>query len=341
MPRTRNAEWPLAFALAGIAISGGILAFFAYLEGKPILSEVFLTVFATTLGVGLALTATKSIFTTRVIPTRIAIGGSHGVGKTVYANVVATRLAESESTLLRFTPETLTAQHTYIALKELRADRFPSRTSTSNIDRYRGTVELLSQSPVSRLLHGRIAIELEIADSAGELWDEIADSVELRSARLIESSFFEYVGESSALLYFIPADTLKENPEKIADQVDDLRSTLQILRSIDPEKGGLLSKPVGIVVSKADLLTPMELAAVRSTLGSTSSEFNPTNLDPSFRASIERLEHLTILLSRQVQSFQGFAISALRAAKSNAIQRDPLISVEEPIEWVIREILRS
>jgi len=340
MRRSRNQEWLLA---AGVAT--GTIALFSgavgLLRERSISSEVLLAIIATGIGVAFTLVATKSILTTRVIPTRIAIGGSHGVGKTIYANVVATRLAESDSDLLRFTPETLTAQHTYLVLKELRAHRFPSKTPTSNIDRYRGTVELLRQSPASRLLQGRIAIELELGDSAGELWDEIADTADLRSAPLIESSFFEYVGESSALLYFIPADTMKEDPEGVADQVDDLRSTLQILRSIDPERGGLLSKPVAVIVSKADLLEPQELQAVRNTLGSSVSDFDPAILDPRFRASIERLEHLTILLSRQVCAYRGFAISALSAAKVHSTVPDPLIRVEEPIEWVIREVLRS
>jgi len=340
MPRRRSQEWLVAIGVA-IATVTLLSAAVGLVRERHIPLEVFLAIIGTGIGVTLALVATKSILTIRVIPTRIAIGGSHGVGKTVYANVVATRLAESDSDLLRFTPETLTAQHTYLALKELRSNRFPSRTPTSNIDRYRGTVELLRQSPASRLLQGRIAIELELGDSAGELWDEIADTADLRSARLIESSFFEYVGESSALLYFIPADTLKEDPEGVADQVDDLRSTLQILRSIDPERGSLLSKPVAVIVSKADLLEPGELQAVRHTLGSSPSDFNPAILDPRFRASIERLEHLTILLNRQVRAYRGFAISALRAVKAHSTAPDPLLRVEEPIEWIIREVLRS
>jgi hypothetical protein len=325
---------------AGVLIIGFLAFFAASRERSGPFSLAFAT-FAISLGAGLALIATKSILATRVVPTRIAIGGSHGVGKTVYSNVVATRLAEGESPVLRFTPETLTAQHTYLALKELRAQRFPSRTPTTSIDRYRGTVELLHQPPLSRLLEGRITVELELGDSAGELWDEIADTARRPSTGLIESSFFEYVGESSALLYFIPADALKGDPDAVADQVDDLRSTIQILRSIDPAAGGLLSKPVGIVVSKADLLAPGELQAIRNTLGSTSVDFDPAALDPQFRASIERLEHLAIVLGRQVRAFRGFVISALAAAQVRPAEGDSLVCVEEPVEWAIREILRS
>src|SRR6185312_2208381 len=119
--------------------------------------------------------ASRRILEVRTIPMTIALGGSTGVGKTVFANVVAGRLGEGDSPLLSFVPETRTAQHVYRVISGLRRGEWPPRTGADNIDRYRGTVELSRQPLPHRLLRGRIEFELEIGDSAGELWDEVAE----------------------------------------------------------------------------------------------------------------------------------------------------------------------
>ena len=303
------------------------------------------TLFAVTLpilfGLIFFVVAGRRVLSTRTIPTRIAIGGSPGAGKTVYTNVVAGRLGESESSILRFTPEARTAQQIYTTISDLRRKRWPPSTGRDEIDRYRGKVELLNRPFYSRLAQGRIEIDLELGDSAGQLWDEVADADRREPSRLIESTFFEYVGESSALLYFIAADTLQNDPTAVADHVDDLLSTLQVLRSIEVGGRPQLTKPIGVIISKADLLTDVELRTLRSVFDDTPSDPDARALEPGFCASMERIEHLTIVMSRQVRAFEGFIVSALRAAQRPAGSADSLVRVERPIEWAIRQVLRS
>lgn len=297
-------------------------------------------------GVGFALIAGRRVLATRTIPVTIAIGGAEKVGKTVYTNVVAGRLGESESASLRFTPEARTAQQVYRVISDLRRKRWPPSTGSDDIDRYRGKVELRDQPLYSRLVRGRIEFDLELGDSAGALWEEVAHPEPKESSRLIDSTFFEYVGESSALLYFIAADTLRGEPGRVADHVDDLVSTIQVLRNIEARGTPQLTKPIGVVISKADLLSRAELDALRGLFSSMFRGSEPTpRLDAGFSndfsASMERLEHLTTVMSRQVRACEGFIVSAIGAAQPGGSAKDPLASVEHPVEWVIREILRS
>ncbi len=322
----------IGVVISTVSVLGPVLG----LERSTLLAVTFPVI----VGVAFMLVAGRRVLMTRTIPARIAIGGSEGVGKTVYTNVVASRLAESESAILRFTPEARTAQQVYRVISDLRRERWPPSTGRDNIDRYRGKVELLYQPFYRRLIRGRIEFDLELGDSAGDLWDEVADPEPRELSRLIDSTFFEYVGESSALLYFIAADTLQKAPDQVADHVNDLLSTLQVLRSIEPRGEPQLTKPIGVIVSKADLLTTLELDALRGLFDDVPSP-DQELLAPRFLASLERLEHLTIVMTRQVRSFDGFIVSALRAADLSAGARDPLAGVEHPVEWVIRRILRS
>ncbi len=278
----------------------------------------------------------------RTIPLEIALGGSMGVGKTVFANVVSSVLSEGGSDNLSFVPETRTAQHVYRVISGLRRNEWPSRTGTDHIDRYRGRVELVHQPLVRRLIQGRIEFAVEIGDSAGELWDEVAKT-ERQPSRLIESNFFEYIGESTALLYFIDSETLQHEPERVADHVDDLLSTLQVLRSIEGRGRDRLRKPIAVVISKGDVLSHNEIEALNATLSGLDEVEARSwfDLEPVFRDSLTRLERLTAVMARQVESFSGHVISAVNAARHEEDDEDELRHVERPVEWVVREVLSS
>jgi Double-GTPase 2 len=285
------------------------------------------------------LVAGRRAVAVRTIPLDVALGGSVGVGKTVYANVVSNVLSEGQSELLSFVPETVTAQHVYRVISGLRRDEWPGRTGADHIDRYRGRVELVHQTLLARLIRGKIEFAVEIADSAGELWDEVGKE-EGTASRLIESTFFEYVGESTALLYFIDSETLKQSPDEVDDHVDDLLSTLQVLRSIEGRGRDLLRKPIAVVVSKADLLTHREISSLRSAFAGD-SESRTSDLSPMFRESLKRLDRLTSVMTRQTESFSGHVVSAINAADRQRDDPDALHHVERPIEWVVWQVLRS
>lgn len=328
-------EWVAASAavVAAVSVLGPALG----LKQGEVLA---LTVPALCSGV-LGLLAARRALATRTIPVRVAVGGAEGVGKTVYSNVVTSRLSEGESEMLRFTPETKTALHVYQVVNDLRRERWPGKTDRANMDRFRGTLEPVRQSRYSRVIQGRVEIDLEIGDSAGELWSAVGSARPDRPPWLIESGFFQYVGESSALLYFIPADAVLSDPGRVADHVDDLLSTVVALRNIEARSVAELAKPVGVVISKADLLDAPQLETLMGVFDGADTDVpdrRPT--EPRFLASVERLEHLTVVLARQERAFRGFVVSALLATRAGA-RTSELAAVERPIEWVVRQTMRS
>jgi hypothetical protein len=286
--------------------------------------------------------AGRRLTAVRRIPVTIALGGSSGVGKTVFANVVANRLSEGDSELLRFVPETRTAQRIYRVITDLRNGEWPANTGTDNIERYRGTVELAHQPLAGRLLQGRLEFGLEVGDSAGELWDELGESASGGAQRLIDSSFFEYIGESSALFYFIDALALRDEPDQVADQVDDLLSTLQVLRSLERGGARLVTKPIALIVSKADMIGPDELSMLTHFL-TAEPQAKVLGSAGHFSTSLEHLAYLDSVMERQAGAFRIFVVSSLR--DSHRVLggfEGPQVDVEDvvrPVEWTLRTVM--
>jgi hypothetical protein len=296
----------------------------------------------TTLASAFVAFAGRRVLEVRRIPVAVALGGAAGVGKTVFANVVCSRLSEGNSSWLAFTPETRTAQYVYRTISNLRRDQWPPRTGKDHIDRYRGVVSLPETGFVHRLLRGRTELELELGDMAGELWEEVGED-DVHASRLIESTFFEYVAESNALLYFIDSSFLEASPERVSDYVDDLLSALQVLRSIEGRGSSTLGKSVGLIFSKADLLSPAQNDALRRTFSLSRPSAGDAEVGARFEASLHRLEHLVAVLERQALSFEVFVVSALRSAEEMGLRRarEELVEpVESPLEWVVGNVMR-
>jgi hypothetical protein len=188
-----------------------------------------------------------------------------------------------------------------------------------------------------------VEFQLELADAAGENWEDLAHEQRgEKPAALIESTFFQFVAEDSdALFYFIAASDLLEEPERVAQQLADLSSTIVLLRSLSPHSADLrLDRPVGLVISKADLLTADQTRILERLLSSGSIRFSRAvdledqdyatmrasrstdykahgdqymdRIDPFFE-SIDILEELLAILDRQVRHWRGFVVSSILA----------------------------
>ena len=308
----------------------------------------------------------RRLYSVTVVNTTIALAGPPGVGKTVYINVLCNQLLEGSSHVLSFVPETQTVQHIYRTVGNIRDGRWPRQTSTDHIDRYKGTIGFNRIPLIRVMLNGRLEFEVEFGDAAGENWDELAKEAESRviqpesqngsSLRLIESNFFTYVGESDCLMYFIDASDFPKIPSRVAECVDDLLSTLQLLRAVDGVRPGMaLQRPIAIILSKVDAL-PSEyldqLAKVISQFdkGDVPDEesFGIDEIIPFFQ-SIEHLQRLVSVLSKQSRSYRLFLVSALAEATSgrtkNVIKGTSLRNWSEfrtqaPLEWMFQELWR-
>lgn len=319
------------------------------------------------------------LYRTIRVPVVLALGGPPGVGKTVFVNVLCSSLSEQESSMLSFLPETETAQQVYRVVGGLRQGVWPKRTTTDHIDRYRGKVGIRKGNSIVRLLlYGKLEFNLELGDAAGENWTSLAQesssslrregdvgtSIEIDSgsckpgkpvAKLIESTFFEYVGEADALLYFIGCDVIRSDARAVSEFVDDLISTIQVLRIIeDRNPTDLLRRPVAVILSKSDLLTPAEYSILQSFvyLRDRSSNDGPrleemqradTFDDVSFAGSVRQLEQLDAVLRRQCELYRTFIVSSVDRVTDEGnpvMTRSEAPSVVEPIEWIFMDLWR-
>ena len=311
----------------------------------------------------------RRLYSVTTVNTTIAIAGPSGVGKTVYINVLCSQLLDGASSSLSFVPETQTIQHIYQAVGNLRLGRWPKQTTTDHIDRYRGTIGL-TRLPITQIvLNGRLEFQVEFGDAAGENWKELAEEADSRvrlpsrdntsSIPLIESTFFTYVGESDCLLYFFDAADFMRSSQRVVESVDDLLSTLQLLRAVDGGGPNVpLQRPLAIIISKIDTLTENELRILTEMIDDlTANEAKvtelpaPTNIDHNdhFAISTIAFRRLVSVLARQSRSHNVFFVSALAEATSGrpgsvvdgaSLQNWAEFRTEASLEWMFRELWR-
>jgi hypothetical protein len=346
-----------------VVVSGAVAA----LSLAGIQRSVLVSILIPLVGIGvLLILAIRRLYTVRAIPITLALAGAPMVGKTVYVNALFGQLMEGRSELLSFVPEAKTAQHVYQTLRQMRRGVLP-QTGPDAIDRYRGKLGLTRMTHIRRLLAGRVEFDLEIGDTAGENWSGLAqessrrkvdslkvDSLEdLRFASedgpqgLISSTFFEYVGESDVLFYFIDISRLVESSHYAAEQADDLLSTLQLLKVIEGLRpGSPLRKPLALVLSKVDLLTRKQFVAIDDLLSaqprSAVSLGDDLAVLKEFRDSMLQLQRLVGVLESQTVNFRVFALSSVAEPGGawHAERLDPF-RVEQPLEWSFFALLKN
>lgn len=265
----------------------------------------------------------------RVFPARIALAGPPGAGKTVYANLSSKALSEIGLGSMQFTASTRTTQRVSRVIQALRYDQWPRSTTDDGLTLFQGLLRA-PRSLLERLMGGHTDIDLELADSAGELWRELAHGFEVRGYEdasdrgfpLRESSFFEYVANAHAVLYLLPADALLGDPASVKGMVDEFLTLVEILRDLEVRRGSS-PKRFGLVVAKADLLSNAE-AHLLSQLIESASEFSlelaaeksGPDLPPGFKQSILQIERFVASGRRNRDTVRVFAVSAIASALS-------------------------
>jgi GTPase SAR1 family protein len=321
--RTRMA---LTVTLLGATLAAGsVVAFLAYSasqSSQPFGSSlVILTVLSLVVALMSITFAVMARFSTKaLIPVRIAVAGTPGAGKTVLANVVYQLLMERTSAYLQFSPETRSAQAVFQVMQGLAKGKWPAPTSSDGIRLLRGKVVDARNTFRSRLLFGRVEFDLEIADSAGEVWAEFAkeyrETVDQRPL-LTQSTFYEYIAGSSAILYLLDSESLIKDPSNVRLAVEDLVSTVNLLQSStqgDWRTHLRLGKPIGLVFSKSDQLSDLEFDVLHDLFGE--GEFSAAGLEglsPRFLESLRYLERLKGLLERVVDRSDVFFVSSVGA----------------------------
>lgn len=299
-----------------------------------------------------------SVVTTTVT---IAVGGLQGVGKTVFINVLCNQLTEGRSGVLSFVPETRTAQRVFRAVGYIQRGRWPSTTGSDRIDYYRGTVGYVRKSVLSILANGRQEFKIEIGDSAGENWEKLADEAVGEAIdrtededmspvpRLIDSSFFTYVGESDSLFYLIDTGLFWKSHSMVSESVDDVLSTITLLRTVEGRgPGSRLERPISIVLAKIDLMDTKDRQVLERFISSDSyfpsDQYAP---DAEFVFSLRHIDRLREVLANQVANCQFFMVSSLAAIQAarvtDAVDEDlksGRYSTELPLEWTFSTLRR-
>jgi hypothetical protein len=256
---------------------------------------------------------------------QIALAGPPGVGKTSFINVAYGLLMEGHAKSLSFTSETKTAHSVYNAIGRLGQGRWPTPTTTDGLSLYRGSVRRRDPALLGTLMRGLIEVDLEIADSAGELWEDLSkEARKERPKQLVDSTFFDYVAKSDSLFYFIDSNAVLLAPSDVRSSVDDLLVTIQLLRAMggnDP----FLSMPITVIISKADLLSDMQDRALRELFapGEFSREASLSDEeDPLFTESISHLERLVSVLPKLTKRVTFYRLSSKSAAIEGRLADD-------------------
>lgn len=338
-------------------------------QGPSWVVPIVLAGLTTAVALLLLLTVRGSDRSARQYPVSIALAGSPGVGKTVFANVVEGLLMEGHGDGLVFTAEPQTARSVTRTLVDISEGKWPAPTKMDGVRLYKGRLGERNPRLLTRLIRGRVEFRLELGDSAGEHWENMGDGHPRGDSRwLVDSAFFPYVSQSDVILYFFDAARLRNSPEQVRRGVDDLLSAVHQLRSrID--RGDLdfqLPIPrIGIVVAKADALSPAQREIVSQLLFGH-AEFSIRDaevragkvpLASKFATSIGHLERAVATLDRIDMLHQGFVLSSIdgavaagivdppvpgdRPPSQSAIRHRQIQGVMAPIYWAIRQSWRS
>lgn len=178
----------------------------------------------------------------RTLGLRIALTGSPGAGKTVFANLLFDQLMARTADDVTFTAESATAIAVYQTIRGITTGEWPRSTRDQVVYRYEGRLEYRTAP--------RTVVDLEIGDSAGEHWIEFAQAP-LDPSR--KAPYLEYVISAGALVHVIDISpfALADSGVSLRQETHDLLVANQLMRAAG---GSPQSRMLLIVLSKVDLV---------------------------------------------------------------------------------------
>lgn len=228
----------VVLGLAGAAVTILPLLNFSWSRPTVLLGSVFL------LFSGVFLTVQLQLRTPEEVDVRVALTGGPAAGKTVLVNLIFDRLMRSGNPRIEVTANASTAIAVYQVIRSIDSTVWPARTGADNIYRYLAEIRF-SRRPKDLL------VDLELGDTAGEHWLELADRSS-GSGKSDHQSYVEYVMASRALIHVVPCDRLNRLSDYpvLDDEVTDLIFLSQLRRGA---KAGPRLSTLLFTLSKCDL----------------------------------------------------------------------------------------
>ncbi len=265
---------------------------------------------------------------------RLAITGQPGSGKTVFANLLYERCMNDRNPYVSFTADSRSAIAVYQAIRGIDQGAWPQSTGLGNVIQYDGELQFGK----------RTVVDLEIGDTAGEHWLDLATEGSDGAP-----GFLEYVVSARSIAHIISIEDLYAESHDAArsyavaagmnHEVQDLRLAAQLARSVERHNGRALL----VILSKVDLIIPDRFSA------STSSElfrvFHSKELPSSkILREMDRLgdhrisERLTSLAAELQNSFDSvdFCFSSTRTLQGGQSVSTSEVSENgiDVLEWI-------
>lgn len=285
-----------------------------------------------------AITVFSRVTASHKVQIKVALGGAPNSGKTMLATLMILLLSGlAGGRRWTATPET---ERAVSRGERTLAGGFRSVPTRENEILHFETHVTLPQSGISRVLNGPAELELDIIDSAGELWQRLGDEGRQRDGSdrtiaewsgalgqipLVESTYFVRVAAAHAMVYLISAEDILSDSERVHMAAIDAVSALRMLRA---ERRETHSREIPInfmiVVSKGDLLDARQ-SRVLTALLQDRGEFSPLafGLDASsvFSQSVREIERLVALSEAIADRRGGCVISSLETAVDHGLVR--------------------
>jgi hypothetical protein len=223
----------IAAATAGV---GAVTALAAILATKVAIVDVLIGA-GVALYLGVGAFVGRMLLRTRYYAFRIAVTGKPEAGKTVFSYLLFDQLMNGNDSDFEFTAESRSAIATYQAVRGMTQEEWPPSTVSGDVRQFDGS-----------LRHGRVVVDSEIGDSAGQHWMQLSQGSDQ------ESDYLQWVLSAQALAHVIPVDRMVDEgfDSALREDVADLRLAAKLMRNVSRDRH--LPVPILIVISKMDLL---------------------------------------------------------------------------------------
>jgi hypothetical protein len=244
----------------------------------------------------------------------LSIVGHPGTGKTVYLTVLFDQIQRDQDTDIQFAPYGRdTIERVLSDLTTLSQGKWLPLTQLGSVFYYRANVSI-GDMPFEML---NTRYKLEIADFAGEYFDELVPSSD---RWLHRSEFFKYVVQSQGILLVLDTSALLfQDRPSIEWMQNDLVAAVQVLAE---SKGATDNKrmetPIALMFTKIDVLPPFQ---------------EPKEL-------LHQVPRLVSVCQQRCSNFGIFYVSSV--GQVDDPDRPPKmlnpVGVVEPIKWMLKKV---